>query len=136
MCAVANISTGTFRLLLSTLLDDQLIQTQFLCSTLEHTLFDAVLSDEAEDINLLRLADAMSAIHCLQISLRIPRMQERSVSYQAILLLDMYQSLSYSTTISAVVKLIPSPPARVVSKKMNFSLPGLLYSSIAVIRSS
>lgn len=48
----------------------------------------------------------------------------------------LYQSLSYKTTISAVVKLIPSPPARVVSKKMNFSESGLLYSSIAIIRSS
>lgn len=37
---------------------------------------------------------------------------------------------------SAVVKLMPKPPARVVSKKMNFSLPGLLYSSMATIRSS
>jgi hypothetical protein len=39
-------------------------------------------------------------------------------------------------TISAVVKLIPSPPARVVSKNRNFSLSGLLYSSIARMRSS
>ena len=31
---------------------------------------------------------------------------------------------------------MPSPPARVVSKKINFSLPGLLYSSMAAIRSS
>lgn len=38
--------------------------------------------------------------------------------------------------ISAVVKLIPRPPADVVSKNMNFSLLGLLYSSIAEIRSS
>lgn len=37
---------------------------------------------------------------------------------------------------SAVVRLIPKPPALVVSKKMNFSLPGLLYSSMASIRSS
>src|SRR6267154_6741226 len=37
-------------------------------------------------------------------------------------------------TMSAVVKLIPRPPARVVNRKMNFSLPGLLYSSIASIR--
>lgn len=37
---------------------------------------------------------------------------------------------------SAVVKLIPRPPARVVNRKMNFSLSGLLYSSMATIRSS
>ena len=47
-----------------------------------------------------------------------------------------HQSLSYKTTMSAVVRLIPSPPARVVRRKINRSLPGLLYSSIATIRSS
>ena len=46
------------------------------------------------------------------------------------------QSESKSTTTSAVTKLIPKPPARVVSKNANFSDPGALYSSIAVIRSS
>lgn len=46
------------------------------------------------------------------------------------------QSLSYKTTMSAVVRLIPRPPALVVRRKMNFSEPGLLYSSIALIRSS
>jgi hypothetical protein len=47
-----------------------------------------------------------------------------------------HQSLSYSTTMSAETKLIPRPPARVVSRKTNFSLPGALYSSMAEIRSS
>ena len=40
-----------------------------------------------------------------------------------------------ATVGAAVVKLIPGPPARVVSKKMDFSLPDLLYSSITAIRS-
>jgi hypothetical protein len=47
-----------------------------------------------------------------------------------------YQSLSYNTTTSAVVRLMPNPPARVVSRNMNLSEPGLLYSSMATIRSS
>uniref|UniRef100_A0A915IUZ4 Uncharacterized protein n=1 Tax=Romanomermis culicivorax TaxID=13658 RepID=A0A915IUZ4_ROMCU len=37
-------------------------------------------------------------------------------------------------TTSAVAKLIPKPPARVVNMKINFSLPGLLYSSIDVCK--
>jgi hypothetical protein len=37
---------------------------------------------------------------------------------------------------SADVKLIPRPPALVVRRNMNLSLSGLLYSSIATIRSS
>jgi hypothetical protein len=48
----------------------------------------------------------------------------------------VYQSESYSTTMSAVVKLIPRPPALVVRRNINFSLSGLLYSSIAIMRSS
>jgi hypothetical protein len=37
-----------------------------------------------------------------------------------------FQSLSYRTTVSAVARLIPSPPARVLRRKMNFSEPSLL----------
>jgi hypothetical protein len=44
--------------------------------------------------------------------------------------------LSYIITISAVARLIPKPPARVVNKNKNFLLPGELYSSIEVTRSS
>ena len=47
-----------------------------------------------------------------------------------------FQSLSYSTTTSAVYRLMPRPPARVDSRKMNFSLPALLYSSIWLSLSS
>lgn len=51
----------------------------------------------------------------------------------------MYQSLSYNTTASVVVKLMLNSPERVVSKnlqnepKMNLSLLCLLCSSIAPI---
>ena len=47
-----------------------------------------------------------------------------------------FQSESNRTTMSAVYRLMPSPPARVESRKMNFSVPGLLYSSIWDSRSS
>jgi hypothetical protein len=39
-----------------------------LCSRIEHTLLNAILGDEAEEIYLPRLSDPMSAIHCLQVS--------------------------------------------------------------------
>ena len=37
---------------------------------------------------------------------------------------------------SAETKLMPRPPARVVRRNTNLSLPGALYSSIAAMRSS
>jgi len=37
---------------------------------------------------------------------------------------------------SAVYRLMPRPPARVESRKMNFSLPSALYASICDSRSS
>jgi hypothetical protein len=55
--------------LLPTLLNDQLVQTQLLCCMLEHMLLNTILSDEAEDVYLLRLFDPMSPIHPLQIGL-------------------------------------------------------------------
>lgn len=39
-------------------------------------------------------------------------------------------------TMSAVARLMPSPPARVDSRKMNFSEPSELKASIAASRSS
>jgi hypothetical protein len=47
-----------------------------------------------------------------------------------------FQSLSNSTTMSAVARLMPRPPARVDSRKMNLGDPSRLNSSIAYSRSS
>ena len=41
-----------------------------------------------------------------------------------------FQSLSNNITVSAVVKLIPSPPAQVLNRKMNFLLFLAVNSSI------
>lgn len=62
----------TFRDLLSTLLDDQLIEPELLSRTLQHPLLDTTLGDEPEDKHLLGLADTVGAVHCLEISLWIP----------------------------------------------------------------
>jgi hypothetical protein len=47
-----------------------------------------------------------------------------------------HQSESKRTTTSAVTRLMPRPPARVVRRKANFSESGALYSSMAEMRSS
>ena len=62
----------TFRLLLSTLLNDELVKTKLLRSTLKHTLLDTALRNEAEHIHLLRLTDSVSSVHSLQVGLWIP----------------------------------------------------------------
>lgn len=74
----------------------------------------------------------MRSVHGLQIGLRIP--DAVSCAQTVDLLAD--QSLSNRTTMSAVTKLMPRPPALVVSRNTNFSEPGALYSSMALIRSS
>lgn len=43
-----------------------------------------------------------------------------------------FQSESYRMTTSAVAKLIPSPPARVLNMKMNLELLGSLYALIEI----
>ena len=54
------------------LLDDEAVELQLLRRALEHLLLDGILSDEAEDVNLLLLSDAMRSVHSLQIGLRVP----------------------------------------------------------------
>lgn len=123
-------------LLSSTLLDDQLIKFELLRRSLQNSLFHRILlvsmnstlvvsftysSDESENVNLLGLTDTMRSIHGLQICLRVPERQHLNTYNR-----PTDQSESNSTTMSAVTRLIPRPPARVVSKKTNFSLSGAL----------
>ena len=62
-----------FRLLLSTLLNDELVKMKLLRSALEHTLLDTALGNETKYIHLLRLSDSVSTVHSLQVGLWIPR---------------------------------------------------------------
>ena len=57
---------------LTTLLNDELIKTQLLRRALEHAFLNTVLRNEAINVDLLGLADAVGAVHGLQIRLRIP----------------------------------------------------------------
>ncbi len=138
------------RLLRSPFLNDELIELEFLRGPLQDAFLNGVLySDqlilspqwqvaylcyEAEDKDLLGLPYPMCSVHRLQVCLRVPD-QTISSAHSSNGTVP-HQSLSKSTTMSAVTRLIPRPPARVVRRKTNFSLPGALYSSIAVIRSS
>ena len=62
-----------FRLLLSTLLDDQLVKTKLLRRSFEHTFLDTAFRNKTEHIYLLRLSNSVSTVHSLQIGLWIPR---------------------------------------------------------------
>lgn len=62
----------TFRHLLPALLNDQLIEPEFLSCALQHPLLDTTLGDESEDEYLFCLADAVSTIHRLEVGLWIP----------------------------------------------------------------
>ena len=52
----------TFGLRLSTLLNDELVETKLLSRSLLHTFFNAALSDEAKDDNLFRLSNSVRYI--------------------------------------------------------------------------
>ena len=58
--------------LLPPLLNNQLIKAQFLRRPFKHALFDTFFGDKPEYVDLFCLADAVGAIHGLQIGLRIP----------------------------------------------------------------
>mmetsp|Transcript_9432 Transcript_9432/g.26916 ORF Transcript_9432/g.26916 Transcript_9432/m.26916 type:complete len:238 (+) Transcript_9432:1126-1839(+) len=54
------------------LLDDEGVQAQLLVGLLDDLLLHAVANAEAKDLNLLLLANAMGAVHGLEIHLRVP----------------------------------------------------------------
>ena len=81
----------TFRHLLPTLLDNQLVESELLSRTLQHPLLDTTLGDEPEDEYLFGLTNTMGAVHCLEIGLRIPVHLSGSESQEN---LHPYQSLS------------------------------------------
>jgi hypothetical protein len=54
------------------LLDNELVKPQFLCCPFQHSFLDTAFSDETENVDLLGLANSMSSVHGLQISLRVP----------------------------------------------------------------
>lgn len=68
----SEIALLAFHPLLSILLNDELINTELLCSVLKHVLLDTVLHNEVGHIHLLHLSNLVSTVHHLQVSLEIP----------------------------------------------------------------
>lgn len=53
-------------------LDDLVVDVKFVPCTRKHSFFDALLGDESEDTDNLRLADTMRTVLRLQIGVRVP----------------------------------------------------------------
>ena len=62
----------TFGGLCAPLLDDELVEAQFLRCALQHSFFHTAFSDESEHIDLFCLSNTMCTVHCLQVRLRVP----------------------------------------------------------------
>src|SRR5579862_429023 len=56
----------------TTLLNDELIESEFLCGTFKDFFLDGVFSHESVDVDLFCLSDSMSSVHGLEICLGIP----------------------------------------------------------------
>ena len=134
----------------TTLLNDNLVQAQLDLSSFNHLLLHRVFGEESIHHDLLLLSNAVRAILGLEIDLRVPerKKKEKEKKRKRKRLLKpkfvvqgeeeekYYQSESYKMTMSAVARLIPKPPARVVNMKMNLSESGRLKSSIDACLSS
>ena len=53
----------TFRLLLTNLLNNELVKTRFLGSAFQHPLLDTILRKEPENAYLFHLSDTMRTVH-------------------------------------------------------------------------
>jgi len=113
-----------FTPLLPPFLDDKLVQTEFIHSALHHKLFDAALGDEPEHIHLYCWSTACKLYGFLEREDDRVAQTHPIVRYVPVAIIQ--DSDIGSRQIDADASL--TPPVRAVSKKMNLSLPGLLYS--------
>jgi hypothetical protein len=89
-------------------------------SELDNSLLDGATSNESIDGDLFRLTDSMCSVHSLGVVRGIPVVVIcQGVSYWPYE--DFSAEGSQKTTVSAAVKLIPRPPARVLRQKMKIS---------------
>ena len=100
-----------------------------LSSELNDPLVDGSLRDESVDRDLSRLTQSMSSIHRLSVVTRVPivvvwgRRRRKVVSFQCFGGREERRDEkgSQKMTVSAAVKLIPNPPARVERQKTKIS---------------
>jgi hypothetical protein len=106
-------------------------------SALQHPLFNAVCSDELKHIHLLHLSDPVGPIHSLQICLWIPKASHALVMRLIYVTLHVPVAVVENDNIgSGQIDTKSSSMSHEQERKMNFSLPGRLYSSITLIPSS
>jgi hypothetical protein len=106
-------------------------------SALQHPLLDAVRSDEPKHIYLLRLSNPVGPIQSLQIRLWIPKVLHALVMRLICVTLHVPVAVVENNNIgSGQIDTKSSSASREQERKMNFSLPGRLYSLITLIQSS
>lgn len=116
---------------LLTLVYDHLLQLPLGRRPLQDLLVDGVGCDQAVHQHRFGLTDAVATVLGLQVCLGVLRGARREVSAQtdstqetlgpAFIIFAPTQSLSKMMTVSAAVRLIPSPPALVLNRKRNTS---------------
>lgn len=136
--------------------DNELFELALAASALEDLAFDTSLRDEAEDEHLageervstglschtsgtygVLLPDPVSSVHGLQIPTKKKKVRGWGNTEGAKTVYCWgFQSESKKITVSAATRLIPTPPARVESKKRRQVPSGALNFSISVRRSS
>ena len=120
------------------LLNHKCINIELLLCPFHDLLFHCFVAHKPVHVHGLCLPDTVRAVLRLQINLGVPVQRSETTRYaleartiRRGAFSRSYQSLSYKITVSAVARLMPSPPARVESRKANFSEPGALKESMA-----
>lgn len=107
----------------------------FFPSSLQYPLLDGSLANQAINSDLFCLPKTVRSIHCLLINRRVPvgvvknNLPKLKINC-AVLMSDRINAMPQ--TVSAAVKLMPNPPARVESKNTKMSV--LLWKSATMSR--
>ena len=113
-----------------------IFQNHFFLSSFQNIFFHRIFANQPIDVHMGFLPNSMSSGHRLQIVLGIPIALQNTVQKQNKTKTRIKGHTSKIMTVSAVSRLIPSPPARVDSKKAKSGDPGVLKWAIDFLRDS